>query len=321
MSAVTIAGAGAFGTALAVTQATAGRRVWLWARDAAQVAAMRETGENAKALPGVALPAGVGPVDRRAPGRGETVLLAVPTQQLRPFLLKHGTALTGCRLVACCKGVERGSGLRPSEVIAAMLPDNAVAVLTGPGFAADIARGLPTALTVAAHDPGLAEALQTELSTRTLRLYRTRDVTGAELGGALKNVIAIACGVVIGAGLGDSARAALLTRGYAEMVRLATALGAEPATLAGLSGLGDLVLTATSMQSRNFAFGHALGAGTEAAGGTVEGRATARAVADLARVHGIDMPVTDMVTALLEGRVHLAEAVEGLLSRPLKEED
>lgn len=323
MSAVTVAGAGAFGTALAVTLAAAGRKVRLWARDATQVAAMRETGENTRALPGVALPAGVRPVARLATDPGDTVLLAVPTQELRPFLAAHGSALAGCRLVACCKGVERGTGLRPSEVIAAMQPDAAVAVLTGPGFAADIARGLPTALTLAARPPGLAEALQAQLSTRTLRLYRTQDVTGAELGGALKNVIAIACGVVIGAGLGDSARAALLTRGYAEMMRLAIALGAEPATLAGLSGLGDLVLTATSMQSRNFAFGHALGAGDAGATGarTVEGRETARAVADLARAHGIDMPVTAMVTALLEGRVHLAEAMEGLLSRPLKEED
>ncbi len=322
MSGVLVAGAGAFGTALAVTLAAEGRAVRLWARDAAQVGRMIADRENRRSLPGVTLPEALTPVADLAPAPGQTVLIAVPAQKLRAFLERNGSRLSGQRLVSCCKGVELSTGLRPSEVIAAALPDAEIAVLTGPSFAADIARGKPTALTLAARDAATGRRLQAELSTETVRLYRTTDLAGAELGGALKNVIAIACGIAIGADLGDSARAALMTRGYAEMVRLATALGAEPATLAGLSGLGDLALTCTSLQSRNFAFGHALGQGRAFdPAKTVEGKATARAVAGLAAARGIDMPITTMVSAVLEESVTIAEAMDALLARPLKEED
>jgi glycerol-3-phosphate dehydrogenase (NAD(P)+) len=205
--------------------------------------------------------------------------------------------------------------------LAAACPRATHAILTGPSFAADIARGLPTALTLACADPAAGEALQRDLSTPVLRLYRSEDVRGAELGGALKNVIALAAGIVIGAGLGASARAALMTRGHAEMVRLAVALGARAETLAGLSGFGDLVLTCTSDQSRNFRAGQAMGRGLPVDhSATVEGVATARAAARLAAAHGIDVPVTAMVAALVDGALPLDQAIAGLMSRPLRKE-
>lgn len=314
-----IAGAGAFGTALAVALAKAGREVRLWARDAGQVQAMRETGRNDSALPGVALPetvsvhAEIGEICG-----GEALLLAMPMQALGGALDAWPQIDSRQPLVACCKGVDLTTLRGPVAVIQARRPGAQAAILTGPSFAADIAQGLPTALTLATQD---GTALQELLSTPTLRIYRTDDVIGAELGGALKNVMAIAAGTVIGAGLGDSARAALLTRGYAEMVRLAEALGARAETLAGLSGLGDLVLTCTSSQSRNFRFGCALGRG-EAFDPrvTVEGVATARAVVKLAAGLGIDMPITGMVDALASGRIALNDAIGQLMSRPLKQE-
>ena len=208
----------------------------------------------------------------------------------------------------------------PSALIRAACPQARIATLTGPSFAADIARGLPTALTLASEAEGIA-ALQHALSTPVLRIYRSDDLRGAELGGALKNVVAIAAGVAIGAGFGDSARAALITRGFAEMVRLATTLGARAETLAGLSGLGDLILTSTSDLSRNFRYGRALGAGEDFDSSvTVEGAATARAVAALAARLKTPMPIADSVAALAEGRAGVAEVMETLMSRPLKEE-
>lgn len=317
-----IAGAGAYGTALAVALAREGREVRLWARDPADIAAMRDSGQNAERLPGVMLPDGLTPTADIADLDGaEAVLLSTPMQALRGFLAGAGARFDGLPLVACSKGVDMSTLTGPCAVIRAACPSSKVALLTGPSFAADIARGLPTALTLACADEAVGERLQHLLSTPVLRLYRASDVTGAELGGALKNVIAIAAGVVIGAGLGDSARAALMTRGYAEMVRLAVHLGARAETLAGLSGFGDLVLTCTSAQSRNFRYGVALGEGHSFDPTvTVEGAATARAVADLSRRDGIDMPVTRMVAALVEGRIALSDAVTALLSRPLKPE-
>lgn len=315
-----ILGAGAFGTALAVALAQGGRQVRLWARDAEQVRIMQVTRQNPGVLPGVVLPENVSvQAEIGAACGGEALLLAVPMQALGG-LLDQWPQIGGAQpLVACCKGVDLATLRGPVGLIEARRPGATAAILTGPSFAADIARGLPTALTLAA--TGAGQALQDLLSTPTLRLYRTDDVRGAELGGALKNVIAIAAGVVIGAGLGDSARAALMTRGYAEMLRLALALGARGETLAGLSGLGDLVLTCTSDQSRNFRCGRALGRG-EAMDPTVtvEGIATARAVVRLARDAGIDMPVTAMVDALASRRIALDDAVGQLMRRPLKQE-
>lgn len=315
-----IAGAGAFGTALAVALAKSGRSVGLWARDPAQVRRMRETGRNDQALPGLDLPENVSVhAEIQEICGGDALLLAMPMQALGGALDAWPQIGGQQPLVACCKGVDLTTLRGPVAVIEARRPGAQAAILTGPSFAADIAQGLPTALTLASR--GAGAALQELLSTPTLRIYRTDDVIGAELGGALKNVIAIAAGTVIGAGLGDSARAALMTRGYAEMVRLAESLGARAETLAGLSGFGDLVLTCTSSQSRNFRFGCAMGKGEDFDPRvTVEGVATARAVVKLARELGIDMPVTAMVNALSLGRIALDDAIGLLMSRPLKQE-
>jgi glycerol-3-phosphate dehydrogenase (NAD(P)+) len=281
-----------------------------------------QEGRVLRRLPGVVLPNAVTVTAEIADLSDiDTLLLALPMQAMAGFLRESGATLSAQRLVACCKGMDLASGLGPTGVIAAARPEAVAAVLTGPSFAADIAHGLPTALTLACTEDDTGAALQARLSTPVLRLYRTTDVTGAELGGALKNVIAIAAGVVIGAGLGESARAALMTRGFAEMQRFAQALGARPETLGGLSGFGDLVLTCTSSQSRNFRFGAALGAGQPFdADTTVEGVATAQAVTRLADEKGIAMPVAAMVAALTSGRIALPDAIETLMSRPLKQE-
>lgn len=315
-----IAGAGAFGTALAVAFARGGREVRLWARNRDLVRQMQDTRRNDAALPGVTLPENVSiHAEINEIARGSALLLAMPMQALGAALDAWPKIGSGQPLVACCKGVDLTTLRGPVAVIEARRPGAQAAILTGPSFAADIAKGLPTALTLATRGDGAA--LQELLSTPTLRLYRTDDVIGAELGGALKNVIAIAAGTVIGAGLGDSARAALMTRGYAEMVRLAEALGARTETLAGLSGFGDLVLTCTSAQSRNFRYGLALGK-DEAFDPkiTVEGVATADAVVQLAGGMSIDMPVTAMVNALALGRIALNDAIGLLMNRPLKQE-
>lgn len=307
-----IIGAGAFGAALAVALGREGDVV-LWGRGLA--------GREIARLPGVSLPDRVQVTSDLADLAGmDALLLTLPMQALAGFLQDHGAALQGKALVACCKGVDLQSGRGPVEMLAR--PGGpAPAILTGPSFAADIARGLPTALTLACADEALGERLQHALSTPVLRLYRSTDVIGAQLGGALKNVIAIAAGAVIGAGLGDSARAALMTRGYAEMQRFALARGAAVETLAGLSGFGDLVLTCTSDLSRNFRFGQALARGEKLdASVTVEGAATARAVARIATAEGVDMPITAVVAALADGRATLADAMQALLSRPLKQE-
>ena len=244
----------------------------------------------------------------------------LPAQATEGFLAAHAAELPAAPLVLCAKGID-ARGLRlQTEIAAAQAPGHALAALTGPGFAGEIARGLPTALTLACADPEVGRALQAGLATRRLRLYLTDDLAGAQLGGALKNVVAIACGMVEGAGLGASARAALMTRGFAEITRLAVAMGARPETLAGLSGLGDLSLTCNSGQSRNFALGRALGAGAARPGGTVEGVATARAACQLAEAHGVELPIAAAVADVLEGASTLAGAMEALLARPLREE-
>ncbi len=309
---IAILGSGAFGAALA---ATIGRcqPVTLWGRG--------QTGRAIRRLPGLDLPEAVSVTDDlAATDTAGIVLLALPMQALAGFVAEQGARLAGRPLVACCKGVDLRSGLGPVEILAS-LPGPAPSVLTGPSFAADIAQGLPTALTLACTDDALGARLQEALSTPVLRLYRTTDVIGAELGGALKNVIAIGAGVVMGAGLGDSARAALMTRGYAEMQRFALTRGARPETLAGLSGFGDLVLTCTSDHSRNFRYGRALGAGEAFdSATTVEGAATARAVAGLARAQGLDLPISTMIAALVDGKMAVTEAMQALLTRPLKQE-
>ncbi|MGB3246859.1 MAG: NAD(P)H-dependent glycerol-3-phosphate dehydrogenase [Sulfitobacter sp.] len=315
---VSVLGAGAFGTALAISLAQNGP-VTLWARSLDDMAIRRE---NTVRLPGCRFPETLNLTDDIGHAAQEqTLLLAIPMQKLRSMLTGHAALLQGKHLVACCKGIELESGVGPVAVINDTVPSATAAILTGPSFAADIARGLPTALTLACADQTIGKMLQVSLTTPNLRIYRTTDTIGAELGGALKNVIAIACGTAMGAGLGESARAALMTRGYAEMQRLAARLNADPATLSGLSGFGDLTLTCTSEQSRNYRLGLTIGAGTEFdSGTTVEGVATARAVDALAKRLELDMPITAAVTALLNKELDVAHAMKSLLTRPLKEE-
>lgn len=320
MSGIAVAGAGAFGTALAVAL-SAGAEVRLWGRDPAAMAAMARERANPR-LPGVALPPGLAvTADPDALASAEVVLLAVPAQALRGFVADQADRLAGKPLVVCAKGIDLETLEGPSAAIRHAVPSAVPLVLTGPSFAADIARGLPTALTLACADEAVGAGLQARLSTPVLRLYRTTDLVGAELGGALKNVVAIACGACIGGGFGESARAALLTRGFAEMRRFAAAQGAQEGTPMGLSGLGDLVLTATSEGSRNYRYGLALGrAEPFAAGVTVEGAATARAAARLGARLGLDLPVTEAVAALVEGRTDVPQALRRLLDRPLRAE-
>ncbi|MEO0939583.1 MAG: NAD(P)H-dependent glycerol-3-phosphate dehydrogenase [Pseudomonadota bacterium] len=304
-----VVGAGAFGTALACSLAQVGP-VRLWGRGVRTWADPRTSPH----LPDIAIPDAVTITDNAAKlAFAQALLLAVPMQQL-DGVLSDLSLPRDVPLVACCKGIDLQTGRDAVQVAAAH--GEQVAILTGPSFAHDIARGLPTALTLACADTALGKDLQARLSTPNLRLYTTTDTRGAALGGALKNVIAIACGVAMGAGLGTSARAAIMTRGFAEMSRFAIARGARAETLAGLSGFGDLALTCTSEGSRNYRFGLALGSGAPFdAAQTVEGAATAQALAGEA-----DMPITQTVAALVRGDLDSKAAIASLMARPLKEE-
>ncbi|MGY6411884.1 MAG: NAD(P)H-dependent glycerol-3-phosphate dehydrogenase [Alkalilacustris sp.] len=315
---ICILGAGAFGTALAVALSARGPTT-LWSRDGADT--LQASRENRARLPGVRLPEDLRIAEDPEALTAPIILLAVPMQALGGALLQHRAHLDGRALVACCKGIDLDTLQGPAALIARACPAATAAILTGPSFAADIARGLPTALTLACADAGVGATLQAALAAPALRPYRTTDVTGAELGGALKNVVALAAGIVLGAGLGESARAATITRGHAEMVRLARRLGARPETLAGLAGLGDLVLTATSTRSRNFAHGLALGEGKPPEPGrTVEGIATATAVRTLAGRLGVEMPLAAAVAAICAGEISVPDAIAAIFNRPLKEE-
>lgn len=318
---ITVAGSGAFGTALSIALAQ-DSAVTLLGRDADAMQNVQKTRKHPQRLPGITLPEQVTvSADPDHLRRSDIILLCVPTQKLGGYLKAHGSLLSGKSLVACCKGIELRSLHGTADVIANIVPDAVPAVLTGPSFAADIARGLPTALTLATGNEDDAIRLQPALTRANLRIYRTNDVIGAQLGGALKNVVAIAAGVCIGAGLGDSARAALITRGFAEMQKLARCLGAQAETLMGLSGFGDLILTCGSEQSRNFSFGQSLGRGLGFdASVTVEGAATAQAVTQIARDHNLDLPVACAVDDLIAGRSDVQSALQDLLSRPLREE-
>ena len=251
--------------------------------------------------------------------------MATPAQSSREIALRLATAPGSAPLVTCAKGIERGTHAFMTEVLAEAAPGRRTAILSGPSFAADVAAGLPTAVTLASADEDLARALCDALRGPTLRLYHSTDVRGVEIGGAAKNVLAIACGVAAGRGLGASAVAALTARGFAELRRFGEAFGARGSTLMGLSGLGDLVLTCSSPQSRNFAFGQALGRGASAAeagaGGLVEGQFSALALTELARERGVDMPIADCVQGLIEGSLDVKAAVSALLARPPKGEE
>ena len=320
MSSVAVIGAGAWGTALAIQAARAGNSVTLWARDPTRAATIAASRENPH-LPGMPLPDPIA-VSSALPDTADLALLAVPTQHLRGVLGRLPPGLAP--LVVCAKGVEQETLRLPLEIVTAMRAGTPAAVLTGPNFAHEIAAGLPAAAVVAATDAGLRETVAASLGTPSFRLYGNDDPIGAQVGGAAKNVIAIAAGAVIGAGLGENARAALITRGLAELARLAVALGGRAETVMGLSGLGDLLLTCTGTASRNYSLGLALGRGETLAdvlaarSSVTEGVATAPAL--VARAQGVDMPVCVAVASLLAGRTTLAEAIAALLARPRRDE-
>jgi glycerol-3-phosphate dehydrogenase (NAD(P)+) len=323
-----VVGGGAWGTALAQVCARAGLETVLWARERAVIEGVNGAHENAIFLPGVALdPAIRATGDFADLARSDLILAVTPAQHLRSALQGMAGQITrGLPVVLCAKGVEQGTLKLMTEVLAETAPQATPAVLSGPSFAGEVARGLPTAVTLACPDEALGWRLAEAIATPTFRPYLAQDMIGAEAGGAVKNVLAIACGVVEGRGLGRSAHAALITRGFAEMTRLGVALGAKAETLAGLCGLGDLVLTCSSPQSRNMSVGLALGRGEsleQALAGKLsvaEGVATAPAVRELAARHGVDMPICEAVAAILAGEARVEAAIGGLLSRPLRDE-
>ena len=320
-----VAGAGAWGVALANAAKAAGREVVLWGRDARRMRTLEATRLTDK-LPGAKLTAGV----RSTADLGElagcdAILVATPAQSTREAATRLAAVPGSAALVACAKGIERGTHAFMTQVLEEAAPGRAAAILSGPSFAADVASGLPTAVTLASADEGLARGLCEALRGPSLRLYHSTDVRGVEIGGAAKNVLAIACGVAAGRGLGASAGAALIARGFAELRRFDEAFGARASTLMGLAGLGDLVLTCSSPQSRNFAFGQALGQGATIAdagrGRLAEGVFTALALIEMARERGVDMPIANCVEGLIEGSLDIAGAVDALLGRPQKGEE
>ncbi len=320
MSSVVVIGAGAWGTALAIQAARAGNDVTLWARDPARAQAIAVSRENPR-LPGRRLPDAIQVVSA-LPGSADAALLVVPMQHLRSVLERLPTP--AAPLVVCIKGVEIGTLRLPLEVVAELRPDAPTAVLTGPNFAHEVAAGLPAASVVASADAMVRDRITALIATSSFRLYGNDDPIGSQVGGAAKNVIAIAAGAVIGAGLGENARAALITRGLAELARLAVALGGRADTVMGLSGLGDLLLTCTGPASRNYSLGLALGRGERLAdvmaarSAVTEGVATAPAL--VARAAGVDMPICTAVAELLAGRTTLAEAITKVLARPRRDE-
>ncbi len=329
MKRLAVIGGGAWGSALASVAARGSAAVTLWARDPAVVAAINERHENPVYLPGIALDPRVAAMSepKAALAGVDGVLVVVPAQFLRGVLVMLAPLLPhGLPLLLCAKGIETQSLMTMSEIAAEIAPESPVAVLSGPSFAAEVARGLPTAVTIASRDAALAGAFVAALGSVRFRPYSSGDPLGAEIGGAVKNVLAIACGIVEGRELGDNARAALITRGLAEMVRLGRAKGAAAETFRGLSGLGDLVLTCTARQSRNYALGEALGSGAtlaEALGGrrsVVEGVATSAAVARLAARLDVEMPITAAVDGVLHRGMAIDMMIDDLLSRPRRAE-
>jgi glycerol-3-phosphate dehydrogenase (NAD(P)+) len=324
-----VIGGGAWGSALAAVAARAGAGVVLWARDPDVVAAINQHHENPLFLPGIALDRAIAATTdaEAAIAEADAALIVVPAQFLRGALAMLAPLTpAGLPLLLCAKGIETGSLRTMSEIAGEILPGSPAAILSGPSFAAEVARGLPTAVTIASREPALAGVFVAALGSARFRPYSSPDPTGAEIGGAVKNVLAIACGIIEGRGLGDNARAALITRGLAEMVRLGLAKGAQAETFRGLSGLGDLVLTCTAGQSRNYALGLALGRGRSLAEAllgqrsVVEGIATAAAVAGLAARLRVELPITAAVDGVLHRGMAIDLMIEGLLARPYRSE-
>ena len=321
---IAVLGGGAWGTALALTMLRGGNDAVLWARDATIVETINAAHRNPRYLPDVDLDERlVATTDLDIAVRdARCVLAVVPAQAMRSLLeLLSAPLAAGVPLVLCAKGIERGTGKLLSGIVSEMLPETPIAALSGPSFAADVARGLPTAVTVAADNEAAAVALAALLSAPNFRCYSTGDLIGVEIGGALKNVLAIAAGAVSGARLGASAQAAIVTRGFVELRRIGVAFGGEPETLMGLSGLGDLMLTCGSPQSRNFSFGVALGRGESLDNlPLAEGAATAGVAAEIARARGIEAPIIEAVDRILSRELTIADAISTLMSRPLKSE-
>lgn len=329
ISYIGIIGAGAWGTALAqsVNRAGCGAVLWSFEPDVAET--INKTHENNAYLPGIKLDAGIrATAILEEAAATDTIFLAIPAQFLRNVASKLSSTLArDIPVVVCAKGIEQNSAALMSEIVGDVLPGRPIAVFSGPTFAAEVAVGLPTAVTLATHDPNIGNELIEAIGTQTLRPYLSEDVIGAEIGGAVKNVLAIACGVTEGRGLGYNARAALITRGLAEMTRLCIAKGGKAETMMGLSGLGDLTLTCSSSQSRNYSLGEAIGKG-EALGevlasrnSVAEGVTSAAAVSTLAKRLGIEMPITESVAGIVNGTLTVDDAVKGLLARPFQSEN
>ncbi len=323
---IAVLGAGSWGTALAHAALRAGRDVVLWSRDPKAAQAMAATRAN-PLLPGVAIDNRIAVTSSLADAlKADAILAAVPAQSLRALATMIAPSLRpDIPVIACAKGIERGTRKFMTEIISDSAPRATPAILSGPSFADDVARGLPTAVTLAAADETIAAALAQALGSATFRPYHTSDLRGVEIGGAAKNVLAIATGIVSGRGLGASAAAALVTRGFAELVRFGRKLGARPETLTGLSGLGDLVLTCSSPQSRNYSLGLSLGKGMtsdEAKKATklAEGAFTASVLTEMAQDYGVDMPITAAVSAVLDGTMSVDNAIESLMTRPFRAE-
>jgi len=322
-----IVGAGAWGTALGAAAARAGRRVTLWAREEDVVASVNSVRENTRFLPGISLEGAITASGDGAALEGcDLILLAMPAQNLRTVAANFAPYFKNAPLVICAKGVELESGALMSEVAHEVVGDRPLAILSGPTFAHEVARGLPTAVTLACADNALGAAIAAALGGATFRPYLSDDMVGAQIGGALKNVMAIAAGIAIGRGLGENARAAIMTRGFAEMVRLARAKGGRIETLAGLSGLGDLVLTCSSAQSRNFSLGSALGGGESLADilaareSVAEGVTSAPAMVALGKILAVELPIAEAVDAVLHKGADINTTIATLLARPFRPE-
>jgi glycerol-3-phosphate dehydrogenase (NAD(P)+) len=323
---IAVLGGGAWGTALAQTAARAGRDVTLWEHDAGNAEQLATKRESAY-LPGVKLERKIKvTTDLKEAAQAQAILLVIPAQVLRSVVTALAPVIADrTPLIACAKGIEHGTQKFMTEIVAECAPKAVPAILSGPSFAADVARGLPTAVTIAATDAAIAQALAQAMNSGTFRPYHSTDVRGVELGGATKNVLAIAAGIVSGRGLGASALAAMTTRGFAELVRFGKAYGAKTETMMGLSGLGDLILTCGTPQSRNFSFGAALGKGetvaTAAHGKLAEGAFTAPVLLEMAREKSVEMPISEAVAAIIAGKMSVDAAIESLLTRPLKAEE
>ena len=326
---IAVAGAGAWGTALAQVAAKAGRSVTLWAREAEVVASINGRHENTAFLPGIALDEGLrATADLKEAAAADAILMVTPAQHMRRVLEELSPAVAeGKPVVLCAKGIEQATNRLLTEVLAEAMPQAMPAVLSGPSFAAEVAKGLPTAVTLACENEEVAEALARAIGLPTFRPYYSSDLIGAEIGGAVKNVLAIACGIVEGKKFGDSARAALTTRGFAELTRLGLAMGARTETLMGLSGLGDLILTCNSPKSRNMSLGLALGEGRTldeimgSRNSVSEGVHSAAAVVALARKYGIEMPIAEAVAEIVTGAATVDAVIAALLARPFRSEN